>query len=148
MRGQKSRSGEGKGTRPGFEGGQTPLYRRLPKIVGKPQKNSVKTEFVLLKINLFNNFPDQSVITADDLQAQGLLTKQRNVRGRILYKVVGISEGSDDIINLKQGLKVSAHAFTKSAREAIESKNGECIILNRTTQAYLKSAEAECLVIE
>ena len=53
-KGQKSRSGEGGGVRPGFEGGQTALYRRLPKFVGKPMKGHTKLEYELIKLEFLN----------------------------------------------------------------------------------------------
>lgn len=127
MRGQKSRSGEGKGTRPGFEGGQTPLYRRLPKIVGRPQKNSVKTEFSLIKLDTLNSLEPESLVTAEVLFSSGLLTKQKSD----LVKVVG---GASLKVN---GLTVHAHAFTESAKLAIEEANGKCILLSRTTDKPL-----------
>merc|ERR1719454_1027948 len=85
MRGQKSRSG--RPTRAGFEGGQQPLYRRLPKFVGKPTgPGHTKTEYNILKLDEMNG---REEFTAKDLTVQ-------------------------------------AHAFTKSAREAIEKNGGKC----------------------
>lgn len=69
------RSGEGGGVRPGFEGGQTPLYRRLPKFVGKPQKNSVKTEYTLIKLDMLNEVPENSEVNYDTLVEKGVATK-------------------------------------------------------------------------
>lgn len=88
MRGQNSRSGNGAGNRPGFEGGQTPLYRRIPKITSKPQKNSVKTEFGLIKLHLLNRVQANAEIDLAFLQEAGLVTKQKNK----LIKVVGGGE--------------------------------------------------------
>ena len=128
MRGQKSRSGEGKGVRAGFEGGQTALYRRLPKMVGSPQKGHTKTEFALIKLDMLNDFGKEGVeISPDALYEAGILTTQKNG----LFKVVGGSELS------VKGLTVHAHAFTESARQAIESSNGKCVLLSRTTDAPL-----------
>lgn len=127
MRGQKSRSGEGRGTRPGFEGGQTPLYRRIPKIVGKPQKNSVKTEFALISLEMLNKLPSDAAVSVESLFTEGILTKQK----RDLYKVVG---GTELTVT---GLTVHAHAFTESAKQAIEGANGKCILLSRTTNQPL-----------
>ena len=75
MRGQKSRSGEGGGVRPGFEGGQTPLYRRLPKFVGKPMKAHTKTEYTLIKLEMLNEVPDGSTVNFDTLLEAGVAYK-------------------------------------------------------------------------
>lgn len=56
MRGQKSRKGNGAGVRAGFEGGQTALYRRLPKYQGSPQKGHTKTVYELIKLGTFLKF--------------------------------------------------------------------------------------------
>lgn len=62
MRGQKSRGG--RPTRPGFEGGQTPLYRRLPKFVGKPMgPGHSKTIYNLIKLEELNNVASGSICT-------------------------------------------------------------------------------------
>lgn len=121
MRGQNSRSGGG--TRPGFEGGQTPLYRRLPKIVGSPHKGHTKTIYSLIKLDYLNKIPANSEVSSDSLFEAGILTKQKHD----LYKVIG---GDDLSVS---GLTVHAHAFTESARNAIESNNGKCILLSPTT---------------
>merc|ERR1719253_1710786 len=60
-RGQKSRSG--RGTRPGFEGGQIPLYRRLPKFVGRPMGMShSKTEYGIVKLSALNGVAEGSTV--------------------------------------------------------------------------------------
>ena len=118
MRGQKSRSGGG--TRPGFEGGQTPLYRRIPKFVGKPQKNRLKRKYALIKIDMLNHFDHNSIVNPTILLGRKLLTKQKLKH----FKVVGDGE------LLVSGLIVQAHAFTSSAKEAIESNNGACLLLH------------------
>lgn len=122
MRGQKSRSGSG--TRPGFEGGQTPLYRRLPKFVGRPMGPGHKrTEYALLKIGFLNECEDGTTVTMQTLQEMGVATKQK----RKLYKVVGGSELT------AANLTVKAHAFTSSAVAAIEGKGGKCVLVSPTT---------------
>lgn len=129
MRGQKSRSGEGKGVRPGFEGGQTALYRRLPKFQGGPQKGHTKTEYALIKLDMLNEVgQDGSDISSDSLFKSGILTKQKAT----LYKVVG---GNPLTLS---GLTVKAHAFTGAARAAIEGSNGKCILLSPTTHAVIE----------
>lgn len=131
MRGQKSRSG--RGVRPGFEGGQTPLYRRVPKFVGRPTgPGHKKTEYALIKLAHLNMCKDGAVVTMGALQGVGVCTKQK----RKLFKVVGGEE-------LKAAnLTVRAHAFTSSAVEAIEGAGGKCVLLSPTTGKAL-SADGE-----
>lgn len=122
MRGQKSRSG--RSVKPGFEGGQTPLYRRIPKFVGRPMgRGHKKTEYALLKIEHLNGCEEGQIVTFEGLKEKGLVTKQK----RKIYKVVGGEE-------LKvTGLTVKAHAFTTSAVEAIEARGGKCVLISPTT---------------
>lgn len=122
MRGQKSRSGAP--TRPGFEGGQTPLYRRVPKFTGKPMgPGHTKTLYSLMKIDVLNGVEENSIVTFASLKEAGLMTKQK----RKLVKVTGGAELS------KKGLTVKAHAFTSSAVEAIEGAGGTCVLVSPTT---------------
>lgn len=122
MRGQKSRSG--RPTRPGFEGGQTPLYRRVPKFVGRPMgPGHSKTEYALMKMETLNGCEEGAIVTFADLKASGAMTKQK----RKLIKVVGGTELA------VKGLTVKAHAFTSSAVEAIEGAGGSCVLLSPTT---------------
>lgn len=121
MRGQKSRKGEGAGVRTGFEGGQTPLYRRLPKI-SKPMKGHTKTEYLLVKIPMLNEFQDGEHIDSQSLAERGLLAPKR----RTLLKVVGGDELE------KKNLVVAAHAFTESARKMIEENGGQCVLMSPT----------------
>jgi len=125
----------GGGTRPGFEGGQTPLYRRLPKYVGKPHKGHKKTVFTLIKLEMLNAAEQGSVADYYSLRELGVATKinkQRNI-----FKVVGGGELT------KTGLTVRAHAFTESARAAIEAAGGSCVVLSRTKDIPLEQAIAE-----
>jgi large subunit ribosomal protein L15 len=135
MRGQKSRKGEGAGVRAGFEGGQTALYRRLPKFVGKPQKGHTKTEYELIKLEGLNEVKEGSTVDFAALVEQGVATKAN--KGRKIYKVVGNGE-----LKVK-GLTVKAHAFTESARAAIEGNGGTCVVLSPTRPIPLEQAEAE-----
>lgn len=122
MRGQKSRSG--RPTRPGFEGGQTPLYRRIPKFVGRPMgKGHKRTEYALVKIEHLNTCSAGAVVTLQSLQETGVVTKQK----RKLYKVVGGEELT------VPNLTVKAHAFTSSAVGAIEKAGGKCVLVSPTT---------------
>jgi large subunit ribosomal protein L15 len=122
MRGQKSRSG--RPSRPGFEGGQTPLYRRVPKFTGRPTgPGHTKTEYSLMKIEFLNGCEENSIVTFESLKEAGLMTKQK----RKLTKVTGGAE-----LKVK-GLTVKAHAFTSSAVEAIEGAGGKCVLVSPTT---------------
>lgn len=122
MRGQKSRSG--RSVRPGFEGGQTPLYRRLPKFVGRPMGPGHKrTEYALIKPAFLNECAQGQIVTFQSLKDMGVMTKQK----KRIYKVTG---GADVTV---QGLIVKAHAFTSSAVEAIEKANGKCVLVSPTT---------------
>jgi len=123
MRGQKSRKGNGKGVRIGFEGGQTALYRRLPKI-NKPQKGHTKTVYTLIKLSHLNAVADGEQIEFQTLFDRSIVTKVN--KGRNLFKVVGGEELT------AKNLVVKAHAFTESARVAIEGNGGQCILMSRT----------------
>lgn len=122
MRGQKSRSG--RPSRPGFEGGQTPLYRRVPKFVGRPMgPGHTKTEYALMKIEFLNGCEEGEIVTFDALKDKGVMTKQKR-------KIVKVTGGSQ--LNVKN-LTVKAHAFTTSAVEAIEGAGGTCVLVSPTT---------------
>lgn len=122
MRGQKSRSG--RSVRPGFEGGQTPLYRRLPKFVGRPMGPGHKrVKYALIKTEFLNQCAEGTIVTFESLKDAGIMTKQKLK----VFKVVG---GTDIDV---QGLTVQAHAFTTSAVEAIEKANGKCVLISPTT---------------
>jgi large subunit ribosomal protein L15 len=135
MRGQKSRKGEGAGVRPGFEGGQTALYRRLPKLVGKPMKSHKKTKFSLIKISMLNQVEDGSEVDFDYLFERGFATKV--ARKKRLFKVVGGEE-----LTVKN-LVVRAHGFTASARAAIEENGGRCVLMSRTKPITIEEAAKE-----
>ena len=124
MRGQKSRSG--RPTRPGFEGGQQPLYRRLPKFSGRPLGPGHKrTVYNLIKTDELNALTSGSVVNYSSLLEDGAITKSGS---KLPHKVVlGRAPFS------AEGITVQAHAFTKSAREAIEGKGGKCEVLKVTT---------------
>ena len=134
MRGQKSRSGEGGGVRPGFEGGQTALYRRLPKFVGKPMKGHTKTRYELIKLEMLNEVAEGSIVSPAMLREAGILTKSS--RKQKVFKVVGNGE-----LTVK-GLTVRAHAFTESARAAIEANGGTCVLWSPTRDMPLEEALA------
>ena len=114
MRGQKSRSG--RPTRPGFEGGQMPLYRRVPKLKHFEIINQKK--FSVINLEKLNEFNDDEVVNLDSLVKKGLLFKPK-----FPLKILGNG-------NVKVKLKVEAHSFTKSAKEKIEAAGGSCNVVN------------------
>ena len=113
MRGQKSRSG--RGTRPGFEGGQQPLYRRVPKLKGFPLVNRKK--YTTINVEKLSSLPANTEVNVTLLQENGILTA---VQGPL--KILGNGE-------LNVALKVQAAAFTGSARSKIEAAGGSCEIV-------------------
>ena len=124
MRGQKSRSG--RPTRPGFEGGQQPLYRRLPKFQGKPLGPGHKRKiYNLIKTSELNTLTPGSVVNYSTLLESSTITKGKSI---LPHKVVLGREK----LSVKE-LTVQAHAFTKTAREEIEGLGGKCEILKVTT---------------
>ena len=112
MRGQKSRSGSG--TRPGFEGGQLPLYRRIPKLKHFPIVN--QNVYTVINVKDLANLPAGEV-SMDSLLEAGVLTSNDGP-----LKVLGDGE-------ISTALTVKAAAFTKSAKEKIEAAGGSCEIV-------------------
>lgn len=113
MRGQKSRSG--RGTRPGFEGGQLPLYRRLPKLKHFPVLN--RQTYTIINVEDLAKLPANSQVTLESLMAAGIVTTNDGP-----LKVLGNGEVS-------AAYQVSAAAFTQSAREKIEAAGGSCQVI-------------------
>ena len=125
MRGQKSRSG--RPMRAGFEGGQTPLYRRLPKLVGRPTGPGHQNEvFSLIKLEQLAGCDANAEVDFASLLEAGQVTKKK-------YDVVKVVGSAGDV-SVPAGLTVKAHAFTGSARAAIEGAGGKCVELSKTTQ--------------
>ena len=112
MRGQKSRSG--RPTRPGFEGGQMPLYRRVPKLKHFPIVN--QNNFTVLNVSRLNALKEGTTVNLDSLVKEGILTKPKDP-----LKILG--NGKLDV-----KLIVQAAAFTKSAKQKIEEVGGKCEI--------------------
>lgn len=112
MNGQKSRSGGG--TRLGFEGGQMPLYRRLPK---RGFTNIWGTEYTIINVEELNRFEAGTVITQEVLEESGLV---KQVKDGI--KVLG--QG-----NINVALTVKADKFSKSAVEKIEAAGGKAEVI-------------------
>ncbi|GAB1538125.1 hypothetical protein NUACC21_07830 [Scytonema sp. NUACC21] len=113
MRGQNARSGGG--TRPGFEGGQQPLYRRIPKLKGFPLVNRKK--YTTINVEKLGSLPPNSEVTLTSLKEAGILTS-----GRDPLKVLGDGE-------LSVPLTVKAAAFTATARSKIEAAGGSCEVI-------------------
>ncbi|MEL6158006.1 MAG: 50S ribosomal protein L15 [Cyanobacteria bacterium J06623_5] len=112
MRGQKSRSGSG--TRPGFEGGQLPLYRRIPKLKHFPIVN--QKVYTIINVKGLADLPAGEV-TLESLMDAGIITSNDGP-----LKVLGDGE-------ISTALTVKAAAFTKSAKEKIEAAGGTCEIV-------------------
>ena len=114
MRGQKSRSG--RPTRPGFEGGQMPLYRRVPKL--KHFEIINQKNFSIVNLSKLSEFNDNEIVNIDTLVKKKLIFKPK-----FPLKILGNGE-------VKVKLQVQAHAFTKVAQEKIEAAGGSCEVLN------------------
>ena len=110
-KGQKARSGA---PRPGFEGGQMPLYRRLPKR-GFTNRNSLT--IVGINLSALEGFEDGAVVTVDSLIESGIV---RNPKDGV--KILGNGE-------LTKKLTVKANAFSASAKEKIEALGGTCEVI-------------------
>ena len=106
-KGQKSRSGGLKA--PGFEGGQTPLYRRLPKF---GFTNGAHKEYAIVNVSSLNKFKEGTVVTPTLLIEEGLVKKEFDG-----VKILGNGE-------LTVKLTVKATKFSKSAKAAIEKAGG------------------------
>ncbi len=110
-KGQKARSGGG--VRRGFEGGQTPLYRRLPK---RGFKNIFRKDYVEVTLTMLNQSKAEEV-TAETLLAEGIISK---VNDGIVVLATG---------NLEKKLTVKAKRFTKAAKEKIEAVGGKTEVI-------------------
>lgn len=107
-KGQKSRTGGG--VRIGFEGGQMPLFRRLPK---RGFTNIFAKEIVAVNVDRLNMFEDGTVVTPDVLIEKGIINKVYDG-----VKILGNGE-------LKKNLTVKANKFSKAAVEKIEAVGGK-----------------------
>ena len=110
MRGQKSRSG--RPTRPGFEGGQMPLYRRVPKLKHFTVINP--KNYTVINVAKLAELKAGSTVNIDTLVKDGLVTNPKHP-----LKVLGNGD-------LSVKLTVQAAAFTASARQKIEAAGGTC----------------------
>lgn len=106
-KGQKSRTGGG--VRPGFEGGQNPIYRRVSK---RGFTNEVKKVYALVNVEQLNVFEDGATVCPTCMKEKGLVKKEYDG-----VKVLGKGK-------LEKKLTVKANKFSKSAQEAIEAVGG------------------------
>ncbi|MBS1546005.1 MAG: 50S ribosomal protein L15 [Bacteroidetes bacterium] len=113
-KGQKAISGYNR--RRGFEGGQTPMVRRLPKF---GFTNPTRTEFKGINLDALQAMADKTGIKVIDIEA---LRKNGLISGNDLVKVLGRGE-------IKGALEVKAHAFSATAKAAIEGKGGKTEIV-------------------
>ncbi|GAE26055.1 LSU ribosomal protein L15p [Halalkalibacter wakoensis JCM 9140] len=111
-KGQNARSGGG--VRPGFEGGQNPLYRRLPK---RGFTNPTRKEFTVVNLDTLNRFDAGTEVTPELLIETGTV---KNVKVGI--KILGNGK-------LEKNLTVKAHKFSASAVEAIEAAGGKTEVI-------------------
>jgi large subunit ribosomal protein L15 len=112
QKGQGSRTGGG--VRPGFEGNQTPLFRRLPK---RGFTNIFATEYAEVNIELLNRFEDGTEITPE-------LLKETKVVKNLMDGVKILGNGE-----LTKKLTIKAHKFTKSATAKIEAAGGKVEVI-------------------
>ncbi|MCH7323600.1 MULTISPECIES: 50S ribosomal protein L15 [Solibacillus] len=106
-KGQNARSGGG--VRPGFEGGQNPLFRRLPK---RGFTNINRKEYAIVNLDALNRFEDGAEVTPALLLETGIVSNEK----------AGIKILGHGTVNVK--LTVKAHKFSASAKEAIENAGG------------------------
>ena len=107
-KGQNARSGGG--VRPGFEGGQLPLYRKLPK---RGFKNRFATNYAIVNVEALNRFEDGAVVDMEALLAAKIVRKELDG-----LKVLGTGE-------LTKKLTVKATVFSATAKEKIEAAGGK-----------------------
>ncbi len=108
-KGQWARSGGG--VRPGFEGGQMPITRRVPK---RGFKNHFRKVYAIVNLSAFEGFVEGAVVDFETLYSAGLIKEVKNAVG---LKVLGNGE-------IKVALTVKANKFSASAKEAIEKAGG------------------------
>ena len=111
-KGQKARSGGG--VRPGFEGGQMPLQRRIPK---RGFKNIFAKKVISINVDKLEKFGEGSVVDANELINMGLIKRDFD-------KIKILGNG-----NLTKNLTVKAQMFSKSAIEKIESAGGKAEVI-------------------
>ena len=111
-KGQNARSGGG--VRPGFEGGQMPLYRRLPK---RGFNNIFAKQYVTVNVEVLERFENGTIVTADTLKEAGIISKTLDG-----VKLLGRGE-------LTKKLTVKVAGYTASAKEKIEKAGGKAEVM-------------------
>ena len=111
-KGAKARSGGGKG--PGFEGGQIPLMRRIPK---RGFTNKFRTEYCAINVDRLNIFEDGQIVTPVELIEMGII---KNILDGV--KIMGNGE-------ITKKLTVKANKFTATAKEKIEAAGGKAEVI-------------------
>ncbi|WP_294580006.1 50S ribosomal protein L15 [uncultured Thomasclavelia sp.] len=112
QKGQGARSGGGK--KPGFEGGQTPLFMRLPK---RGFTNFNRLEYAIVNVEQLNKFDEGATVTPKELKELGLIKKELDG-----VKILGNGK-------LEKAITVKAHKFSKSAIAAIEAAGGKTEVI-------------------
>jgi len=119
QKGQKQRTN----VPPAFEGGQNPLYRRLPKLRGQTNRahniGIFRKEYQVINVEQLNRFRKGTTVTPELAVARGLISKLGDG-----LKILGNGE-------LKKSLEVKAHAFSQSARAKIEGAGGSVEVIER-----------------
>lgn len=111
-KGQNARSGGG--VRPGFEGGQLPLYRRLPK---RGFKNRFAKNYAIVNVSALDRFEDGAVVDIDTLLALGIIRRELNG-----LKILGNGE-------ITKKLTVKASIYSTVAKEKIEAAGGKAEVI-------------------
>lgn len=111
-KGQNARSGGG--VRPGFEGGQMPLFQRLPK---RGFTNINRKEYAIVNLEILNRFEDGTEVTPELLLETGIVSKEK-------AGIKILAKGT-----LEKKLTVKAHKFSSAAKEAIEAAGGQTEVI-------------------
>jgi len=123
-RGHKGQQARGNTMRArGLEGGQMPLARRLPK---RGFTNKFRREYQIVSLKTLSSFSDSAPVTLEAMQKKGLIRKSD-----LLVKVL-------DAEKLTKKLEIHAHAFTKSAKESIETAGGKAVVIKKATKTEVK----------
>ena len=113
-KGQKGQGAHSHTKKGGFEGGQLPIYRRLPKFGVRKTHRHIKVEYAIVNLEQLNLFEDEAVVDATALIEKGVVKKELDG-----VKILGRG-------TLNKKLTVKAAAFSASAKEAIEKLGGSC----------------------
>jgi len=127
-RGQKGQNARSEGFRLGFEGGQMPFSQRIPKLPGF--KNPFKKVYSVVNISKLSRFAEGAKVDAQTLLEQGLVHDGEEI------KILGTGR-------LKRRLTVEAHAFSASARDAIEKAGGSVTVLGEPRKIGAKRTAAK-----